>query len=31
VWFEDEVWRLRRLGGLSPLIMFVKIDLEDEI
>ena len=31
MWFEDEVWRLHRLGGLNPPATFVKIDLEDQI
>ncbi len=31
MWFEDEVWRLHRLGGLTPQTKFVKIDLENQI
>ena len=31
MWFEDEVWRLHRLGGLNPPATFVKIDLENQI
>jgi hypothetical protein len=31
MWFEDEVWRLHRLGGLTPQTTFVKIDLENQI
>jgi hypothetical protein len=31
MWFEDEVWRLHRLGGLIPQTTFVKIDLENQI
>lgn len=31
IWFEDEVWRLHRLGGLSPQTIFIKIDLENQI